>query len=87
MNYSIYSADRTTHLKIVVVALVTSIGIASFGIAAHFKADDQYSQTGYVVKAGEPRMRFADALPADQEISSDLTFVNGSPVTSGTQIK
>ena len=30
MNYSIYSADRTTHLKIVVVALAASIGIASF---------------------------------------------------------
>jgi hypothetical protein len=29
MNYSIYSADRTTHLKIVVVALVTGISIAA----------------------------------------------------------
>ena len=28
MNHSIYSADRTTHLKIVVVALVAGIVVA-----------------------------------------------------------
>ena len=28
MNHSIYSADRTTHLKIVVVALVAGIAVA-----------------------------------------------------------
>ena len=27
MNHSIYSADRMTHLKVVVIALVTGIGI------------------------------------------------------------
>ena len=87
MNYSIYSADRTTHLKIVIVALAASIGIASFGIAAHFKAEDQYSQTAYVVKAAKPSLRFAVALPARQDPVSDLTFVNGSPALSGAQIK
>ena len=34
MNHSIYSADRTTHLKIVVVALVAAIAVAGFGISA-----------------------------------------------------
>jgi hypothetical protein len=87
MNYSIYSADRTTHLKIVVVALVVSIAIASFGIASHLNAGDQYFQTAHVVKASKPSVRFAVALPARQDILSDLTFVNGSPVPSGTQIK
>ena len=87
MNYSIYSADRTTHLKILVVALVTSIGIASLGIAAHFKAGNQYSQTVYVVKAGKPSMRFADALAGNQDSLFDLTFINGSPTPSGIQIK
>ena len=87
MNYSIYSADRTTHLKIVVVALVASIGIASFGLTAHFKAGEQYSQTALVVKAGKPSMRFAVALPARQDTLPDLTFINGSPARSGTQIK
>jgi hypothetical protein len=84
VNYSIYSADRTNHLKIVVIALVA---IASFGIAAHFKVGDQYSQMAHVVKAGKPSMRFAVALPARQDTSSDLTFVNGSPAPSDTQIK
>ena len=34
MNWSLYTADRATHLKIVVVALIAGIGIAGFGIAA-----------------------------------------------------
>ena len=53
MNHSIYSADRTTHLKIVVVALVAGIAVAGFGISAR-NADDGYAQTAHVVKAGKP---------------------------------
>ena len=34
MNHSIYSADRMTHLKIVVVALVAGILVAGFSISA-----------------------------------------------------
>ena len=34
MNHSFYSADRTTHLKIVVVALVAGIAVAGLGISA-----------------------------------------------------
>ena len=52
MNHSIYSADRATHLKIVVVALVAGIAVAAFGISARTTAD--YSQTAHVVKAGKP---------------------------------
>jgi hypothetical protein len=36
MNYSIFSADCTTHLKIAVVALMLGTGIASLGVAARF---------------------------------------------------
>jgi len=32
MNWSLYTADRTTHLKIVVVALIAATLIAGFGI-------------------------------------------------------
>jgi len=53
MNHSIYSADRTTHLKIVVVALVAGIAVAGFGISAR-STDDGYTQTAHVVKAGKP---------------------------------
>jgi hypothetical protein len=52
MNHSIHSADRTTHLKIVVVALVAGIAVAAFGIAARTNGD--YSQTAQVIKAGKP---------------------------------
>jgi hypothetical protein len=54
MNHSIYSADRTTHLKIVVVALVAGIAVAGFGISARMNADDGYTQTARVIKAGKP---------------------------------
>jgi hypothetical protein len=52
MNHSIHSADRATHLKIVVVALVAGIVVAGFGISARTNSD--YSQTAHVVKAGKP---------------------------------
>ena len=55
MNHSIHSADRSTHLKIVVVALVAGIAVAAFGIAARSNADfTQTAQSNQVVKAGKP---------------------------------
>ncbi|MGA7809369.1 hypothetical protein [Bradyrhizobium sp.] len=54
MNHSIYSADRSTHLKIVVVALVAGIAVAGLGISARTTSDDGYTQTARVIKAGKP---------------------------------
>jgi hypothetical protein len=55
MNHSIHSADRATHLKIVVVALVAGIAVAAFGIAARTNADySQTAQSTHVIKAGKP---------------------------------
>jgi hypothetical protein len=51
MNHSIHSADRATHLKIVVVALVAGIAVTALGISARTNSD--YSQTAHVVKAGK----------------------------------
>jgi hypothetical protein len=53
MNHSIYSADRSTHLKIVVVALVAGIAVAGFGISAR-TSSDEFTQTAHVIKAGKP---------------------------------
>jgi hypothetical protein len=52
MNHSFHSADRSTHLKIVVLALVAGIAVAGIGISARTTTDD--SQTAHVVKAGKP---------------------------------
>jgi hypothetical protein len=54
MNHSIYSADRSTHLKILVVALIAGIAVAGFSISARTNSDDGYTQTARVIKAGKP---------------------------------
>ena len=51
MNHSIHSADRSTHLKIVVVALVAGIAVAVLGISARTNSD--YTQSAQVIKAGK----------------------------------
>ena len=56
MNHSFYSADRMTHLKIVVVALIAAIGVAGFGISARL-SDTGMTQTaranGPAIKANK----------------------------------
>jgi hypothetical protein len=56
MNHSIIGADRTTHLKIVVVALVAAIVFVAVGITSRFTetgtATAQAPQL--IVKAGKP---------------------------------
>jgi hypothetical protein len=54
MNHSIYSADRMTHLKVVVVALVAGIVVAGVGISVRNSSDEGYTQTARVMKAGKP---------------------------------
>jgi hypothetical protein len=54
MNHSLHSADRATHLKIVIVALVAGMAVAGFGISARTNSD--YTQTAHVIKAGKPMM-------------------------------
>jgi hypothetical protein len=52
MNHSIHSADRATHVKIVVMALVAGIAVAGVAISARTNVD--YSQSARVIKAGKP---------------------------------
>ena len=54
MNHSIYSADRMTHLKVVIVALIAGIFVAGLGISARVNWDEGYTQTAKVIKAGKP---------------------------------
>jgi hypothetical protein len=69
MNYSIYNADRTTHLKIVVVALVTGIGVAGFGIASHVSGGDGYSSAARIIKATQPGFQ-AEGSPSRCQLGS-----------------
>ena len=50
MNHSIYSADRATHLKVVIVALIAGILVAGFGISM------DEGLTARAMKAGKPVM-------------------------------
>jgi hypothetical protein len=52
MNHSLYSADRSTHLKIVVIGLVCATLVAFIGIFAHVSDIDL--GTAALVKAGQP---------------------------------
>jgi hypothetical protein len=51
MNHSMYSADRSTHLKIVVLGLLCAIAVAVIGIFAH--VSDLDLGTAALVKAGQ----------------------------------
>jgi len=57
MNSSLYTANRTTHLKIVVVGLAAAIMIAVIGISArelNLGTDIMAAQPPTVIKAGGP---------------------------------
>ena len=53
MNHSMYSADRGTHLKIVVLGLICATMVAVVGIFAHVSSNIDLG-TAALVKAGRP---------------------------------
>ncbi|GEC16039.1 hypothetical protein [Nitrobacter winogradskyi] len=54
MNHSMQSADRATHVKIVIVALVAGAVLTAFGTSLRPNTD--VVQTVHVIKAGQPTM-------------------------------
>ena len=54
MNHSIYSADHTTHLKVVIVALIAGILVAGFSMRN--SSDEGLTQTARAMKADKPAM-------------------------------
>lgn len=53
MNHSIYSADRSTHLKIVVLALLAAIAVTSLSLSFHSSPAESTDRTA-VLRAGKP---------------------------------
>jgi hypothetical protein len=53
MNHSMYSADRGTHLKIVVIGLLCATVVAAVGLFAHVSNNVDLG-TAALVKAGQP---------------------------------
>jgi hypothetical protein len=53
MNHSIYSADRSTHFKIVIIALCANLVVAGFGLFSRTAPSDGnvHAQT---IRAGKP---------------------------------
>jgi hypothetical protein len=57
MNWSLYTADCTTHLKIVVIGLVAALLIAVIGISGrelYLGTDIMTAHAPTVIKAGVP---------------------------------
>lgn len=57
MTHSLIGADRATHLKIVVVALVAGIVVVLVGVAARvsdFETATAIMSNGPIIKAGQP---------------------------------
>jgi hypothetical protein len=55
-NSTIFTADRTTHLKIVVISLVASIAVMVVGITTRVGSPDTTAHvaSGPAIKAGKP---------------------------------
>ena len=56
MNHSIYSADRLTHLKIVMVALCATIVVAGLALSFRDTSGDGSVHAERIIKAGKPVM-------------------------------
>ena len=62
MNHSMYSADRGTHLKIVVLGLLCATMVAVVGLFAHVSSSIDLG-TAALVKAGAPTTMSSGQAP------------------------
>ena len=77
MNHSMYSADRGTHLKIVVIGLLCATLVAAVGIFAH--VSDLDLGTAPLVKAGQPTAMSGQRRPSGNRMFRSLDV----PATTG----
>jgi hypothetical protein len=75
MNHSILTADRSTHLKIVVVALVGAIAVVSVGVAARLSSVNLGTDIVASRQAGDVKVGVVKATKSVTWTSSqDLTI-------------
>jgi hypothetical protein len=61
MNHSIFSADRTTHVKIVALTLAMNIGLASFVISVRIHTGEPYSPGEQLTQVASPVVSCCEA--------------------------
>ena len=61
MNHSIFSADRTTHVKIVALTLAMSIGLASFVSSVRIHTSEPYSPGAQLTQVASPVVSCCEA--------------------------
>lgn len=61
MNHSIFSADRTTHAKIVALTLAMSIGLVSFAISVRIHTRQAYSPGEQITHVANPVLSCCEA--------------------------
>jgi hypothetical protein len=70
MNSSLWTADRTTHLKVVALALIAATVVIVVGVRArisdHGSVTAQVETNGPAVKAGKPAQFAITAIPASK---------------------
>ena len=77
MNHSIYSADRSTHLKIVVVALIAGIAVAGFSISARTTSDEGYTQTA-TAPSSKPASRWRSPARRPRPFANEIQGIHAA---------
>jgi hypothetical protein len=68
MNHSIYGADRLTHLKIVIVALIAATLVAGVGIAARTSSGEPPAVSASMQSQGRVAQGYAPVIKAGAPI-------------------
>ena len=64
MNHSIYSADRATHSRIVIVALLVAAAVAGLAVSRHADVRTVSVERAAVFKPGKPVVLSGSAMVA-----------------------
>jgi hypothetical protein len=69
MNHSILTASRTTHLKIVALALVAAVSVVGVGISARVAPKGDVAGAGAIAKLGVVKANKATTFTAREGVA------------------